>query len=293
MKKNLTRFFAMLLTAVTVFGVAAGERPRSVAPTAAAGMPQLLGSVIWSATESDYFSAYGLFTIPTNDSQQFNRLFRYANAHYGGVLIDKTYYTCEYYEFPGYGANIYYTGYDLETGREVYSASGTAYTYSMTYDATTSTVYAIANLDRRFVLVKIIFDTENRRMILDPVNVITLEEYGLWNSIACDSKGQLWGIYSDCVLPQSDDDPMVCTGSTLYKINKETAALTKVGETGFDSLYASDATFDLKTDRLFWTVSNASDEGLLTEVDTTTGKATVIYVFPGNEEVTGLVIPTP
>ena len=82
----------------------------------------------------------------------------------------------------------------------------------MTYYPTPDTVYAIANIDRHFVLVKVTFDIEHSRVLLDPVDIITLEEYGLWNSIACDSKGQLWAIYSDCVIPESDDDPMVCTG---------------------------------------------------------------------------------
>lgn len=257
----------------------------------AAGMPKLAGSVIWS--ESDNFASAGLYTVPTNDSEEFTRLLRYANAQYGGVLVDNAYYTCSYFEYPGVGAYIFYTGYDMTTGKEFYEASSNYYTYSMTYDATTETVYAIANIDRRFVLVKVTFNIEQNRVLLDPVDVISLDEYGLWNSIACDSKGQLWAIYSDLAIPENEDDPMVCTGSTLYKIDKNTAAITKVGETGFDSLYASDAIFDPKTDRLFWTVSNASDQGFLTEVDTTTGNASVIYVFPGNEEVCGLAILIP
>ena len=351
MKKNLTRFFSLMLAAATALSVAAGPLSRRVerqnagmpgltaavapAPTASAaktgelprpqvrnaaqnklstavtaaelktkgtrkavrataktaGMPKLAGSVIWS--ESDDFTSSGLYTVPTNASEQFTRLVKYANAHYGGVLVDNAYYTCRYLEYPGGSAYIFYTGYDMTTGQEFYEATSAYYTYSMTYDPTTGTVYAIANIDRHFVLVKITFDHEQGRVMLDPVDIITLDEYGLWNSIACDSKGQLWAIYSDLAIPESDDDPMVCTGSTLYKLDKNTAVLTKVGETSYESLYSSDATFDLKTDRLFWTVSNSSDEGFLTEVDTTTGKANVIYVFPGNEEVCGLVIPTP
>lgn len=280
----------MFSTAATAAGLNAGSSHNVVrAAGKAAGLPNLAGSVIWS--ESDNFASAGLYTIPTDDSQEFTRLFRYANAQYGGVLVDNTYFTCEYFEYPGMGGVIYYTGYDMTTGKDYYEATGAYYTYTMTYDATTSTIYAIANIDRRFVLVKLIFDIQQKRVLMDPVDAIELDEYGLWNSIACDSKGQLWAIYSDCVVPENDDDPMVCTGSTLYKIDKTTAVLTKVGETGYDSLYASDAVFDQKTDRLFWTVSNASNEGFLTEVNTATGKATVIYVFPGNEEVCGLAIP--
>ena len=312
MKKNLTRFFSLMLAAATALSVAAGplsrrverqntgmpgltaavapapiasaaktgELPRpqvrnaaqnklSTAVTAAelktkgtrkavrataktAGMPKLAGSVIWS--ESDDFTSSGLYTVPTNASEQFTRLVKYANAHYGGVLVDNAYYTCRYLEYPGGSAYIFYTGYDMTTGQEFYEATSAYYTYSMTYDPTTGTVYAIANIDRHFVLVKITFDHEQGRVMLDPVDIITLDEYGLWNSIACDSKGQLWAIYSDLAIPESDDDPMVCTGSTLYKLDKNTAVLTKVGETGYESLYSSDSTFDLKNDLRFWTV---------------------------------------
>lgn len=289
MKKNLTRFFSLILATLTTLSAAAA--PPLKAMQANAGLPKMVGSVVWS--ETDNFDGAGVYTVPTDDSQEFTRLFRYANAKYGGVLVDDTYFTCEYFEYPGYGAIIYYTGYDMATGNDFFEASGAYYTYSMTYDATTSTIYAIANIDRSFVLVKITFDIQHKRVLMDPVAPIELEQYGMWNSIACDSKGQLWAIYSECVIPESDDDPMVCTGSSLYKIDKNTAVLTKVGETGYDSLYASDAVFDTKTDRLFWTVSNDSDEGFLTEVDTATGKASVIYMFPGNEEVCGLAILVP
>ena len=249
--------------------------------------PNLIGSVIYS----ENFSANGVYTIPTNSSQDFTRLFRYANAEYGGVLVDDTYFTCQYFEYPGYGKIIIYTGYDINTGKDYFEASGSYYTYSMTYDPTTSTVYAIANIEGIFALTKVNFDVEQNKVTFDYVGGIELDKFGLWNALACDSNGQLWAVYSDG--DENNPSQLLCTGSTLYKIDKNTAAVTEVGETGFDSLYASDAIFDWKTDRMFWTVMNTDLEGFLTEIDTTTGEASVIYVFPGNEEVTGLAIPTP
>ncbi len=264
--------------------------PRKVAAVNdAVGLPQLLGSVIYS----EDFSGVGLYTIPTNSSQEFTRLFRYANAEFGGVLVDDTYFTCEYYNNPWGGSAIYYTGYDMKTGKDYFEVRGNYYTYSMTYDPTTSTVYAIANIDGFYALAKIVFDVDQEAVIFDPIAAIDLDKFGMWNAIACDSHGQLWAVYSDFAEPQEGDEDLICTGSTLYKIDKTTAAVTKVGDTGYDSLYASDATFEWKTDRLFWTVYNTAGEGFLTEIDKTSGAATVLYVFPDNEEVTGLVVPVP
>lgn len=254
-------------------------------------MPDLLGSVIYS--DNLDVAGYGLYTIPTNSSQDFNRLFRYANAEYGGVLVGDKYFTCENYAYPWGGSAIIYTGYDINTGRYNYEADGAYYTYSMTYDPTTSTVYAIANVDDNAVLTKVTFDTEQNRVLFDPVNIIETDEIGIWNAIACDSKGQLWAVYSDFLVSVDGSADPICVGSTLYKIDKNTATAKKIGETGYDSLYASDATFDLKTDRLYWTVLNTAMEGFITEINTSTGAATVKYAFPGNEEVTGLVILPP
>lgn len=264
------------------------KAPNKLAPLAeTAKLPNFVGSVNWS----ENFSANGLYTIPTNSSQDFTRLYKYANAEYGGVLVDDTYFTCEFFQYPGYGSVIIYTGYDMTTGKICYEVNGAYHTYSMTYDPTTSTIYAIANIEGIYALTKITFDVEQEKVIFKPIAGIELDAMGIWNALACDSKGQLWAVYSDGY--EGTGSQFICTGSTLYKIDKNTAVVTKVGDTGYDSLYASDAIFDWKTDRLFWTVLNTEQEGFLTEVDTTTGEATIIYSFPGNEEVTGLAIQTP
>lgn len=268
------------------------KAPRNLAGAAkAAGLPNLLGSVIYSDDFS--MNGAGLFTIPTNSSQEFERLFLYANAEYGGVLVGDTYFTCENYYYPWGGSNISYTGYDISTGKDYFEAKGVYYTYSMTYDLTTSTVYAIANYQGLNALVTVKFDTAQKTVEIEPIAAIGMVTDGIWNAIACDSKGQLWAVYSDAADPEMTGGEFVCTGSTLYKIDKTTGVATKVGETGYDSLYASDAIFDTKTDRMYWTVFNSAMEGFLTEIDTTTGAATIIYDFPANEQVTGLAIPEP
>ncbi len=262
---------------------------RAASLAEAANLPVLYGTVL---TRDGYATSGGLYTIPTNSSQKFTQLFKYAKAEYGGVLLGDWYFTCEYYPSP-WSASILYTGYNMETGSDDLWINGAYYTYSMTYDATTSNVYGIINNSNQYVLAKVFFDIEDERVSFEPIGVMAADNPGIWNAIACDSHGNLWAIYSDCEIPSNEDEDVICTGSTLYKVDKSSGAITKVGQTGFDSLYASDAIFDPKTDRLFWTVYNTAQEGFLTEVNTTTGAATVIYYFPGSEQVCGLAIPEP
>lgn len=255
-----------------------------------ARIPQFLGSVV-------NFSGYGLYTVPTNADMTFECLFKYAYGEYGAVLIDDIYYTCEFLNSP-FGPSTYFIGYQLNTGKEVFESYSTYYTYSMTVDETTSTIYGIANIGNYFTLAKIIIDVEHESVTMDPVERIYTEELGMWNALACDSNGQLYGILSLLDEEAAAADQFVCTGSALYKIDKETAVATRIGETGYDSTYASDATFDTKTDRLFWTVCNAEEQGFITEVNTTTGAASLIYMFPETDndfsaDVTGLVIMPP
>lgn len=101
--------------------------------------------------------------------------------------------------------------------------------------------------------------------------------YGL----AFDSKGQLWGINGS---------------GDLYKIDKKTAAATKVGSTGVTPSYDQSMAFDLKTDELYWTSytgGSAQECSKLYKVDISDASATLITTFSDAEEFMGLgVIPS-
>lgn len=93
-------------------------------------------------------------------------------------------------------------------------------------------------------------------------------------ALAIDAEGNLFGFGSD---------------SKLYAINKDNAALTAIGATGIKaSTYLQSATFDWKSGKLYWATTLSTDIAGLYEVDTTTGKATLVAQFPNNEEVIGL-----
>ncbi|MDE5785401.1 MAG: choice-of-anchor J domain-containing protein, partial [Duncaniella sp.] len=284
-----TRNPANLFRAATKRNNIPVKAPYKINAKADAVLPNIMGSMTWSDAWNDADEyAIGLYSIPTNASQTFDLKFLGPNANYGGVLVDNVYYTCDVLAYGSWILGVNYVGYDINSGEVVYSSEFEYYTSSMTYDTTTGTVYAIAVVEDQYGLTRLSFEGEE--LGFDPFAVVEPENLGMWNSIACDASGQLWGIYGNY---EVDDDSYVCTGSTLYKINKTTGDLTKIGDTGFDCTYMTDATFDLKTNKLYWTVSPAEGTGFITEVNTSTGAAEIIYNFPLNEEVTGLAIPAP
>lgn len=97
---------------------------------------------------------------------------------------------------------------------------------------------------------------------------------GAWNAVAFDREGKLFAIDM--------------TGD-LFTVDKASGAMNKVGATGFTPQNVSSATFDHKTNRMYWTIST-DDAGYLCEVNTETGQAVKIADFPAAEEVFGLYV---
>jgi hypothetical protein len=75
----------------------------------------------------------------------------------------------------------------------------------------------------------------------------------------------------------------------IYIINLDTAELTLLGDTGFDSNYGSDMAFDKDNDTLYLAAYTSS--GSLYICDTITGNCSLVGDFEGGAEVTGLAIP--
>ncbi len=258
------------------------------APANAAGnMPSLIGSVIFS--EEGGVAEYevgqvGLYTIPTNASQSFELLVGGPSAGYGGVLQDGIYYTCEPELMWGYYVvNVNYYGYDLASGEKVYSKEAQYFTYSMTLDPTSNQVYALMNIEQQYALAKVNFASSE--VEIEPYAVVEPCD-GLWNALACDGNGQLWGIYTKY------NEAGYSTSSSLYKINKDNGDLTEVGSIGYVIDTKMDATFDTATNRLFMTYVDYYTS-FIAEVDTTTGAATPINYFTHGDQVCGLAVLPP
>lgn len=96
---------------------------------------------------------------------------------------------------------------------------------------------------------------------------------GAMIGIAANSHGNIYGINI------SDD--------ALYSINKTTGAGTVIGPLGYNISYAQDIAFDKDNDKLYGTLY--ATEGLLCEIDTTSGAVTVYNTTPC--EITGLAFP--
>ncbi len=60
---------------------------------ATAGLPNLVGSVIYSDTWTEYDELYGLYSVPASASQEFDLKLLGPNAAYGGAMADDVYYT--------------------------------------------------------------------------------------------------------------------------------------------------------------------------------------------------------
>lgn len=96
-----------------------------------------------------------------------------------------------------------------------------------------------------------------------------------WHGIAFDADNQLW---------------VITFGGILNKVNKDTGAMTVVGDTGILPSVNGSAAFDFKTGKLYWAVKN-SDGSAVYEVDTTSATATKIMDVPDNTQLMGIFIP--
>lgn len=259
-----------------------------VVPAAAGNLPELWGSVTYADGWSEEYAPVGLYAVPTSSNQEFDLLQPGPSANYGGTLSNGVYYWCEVVSFWGMVISLDYKGMDVETGEMVLSEGGSYYTYSMTTDPTTGTIYAVLNVEGVDELVTLSFDNG-----VEPTEIGVLAPgegiYG-WNSIACGKDGQLYGIYNEYV-ESGENYEMV--SSVLARIDKTTGTVTDIGDTGYISQYMTDSTIDPASGRMFWTVCPADETGFLCEVDLTTGNATKVYDFPNNDEVVGLVVATP
>lgn len=238
--------------------------------------PELYGSVI----NSD--ATIGLYKLPTSSTSQMTMLYADVKAQ-TALLINGQYYAIN----PGnYGAPTVEV-YDFATGAKVSSWEGSEYDYSLKnygidQDPVSGDIYGVFyDSDGYYIeLAKVAFDGAT---MTRTATIGTLNAGSVWCGIAFDKDGQLWGISGDSY-----------DYASLYKIDKATAAVTKIGSTGYEPTANTDVCFDLETNILYWSVAEASgwyDEGYLTTVNLSTGKATKIYEYPNAEVVGGMVIP--
>lgn len=265
--------------------VATALSSRSAAAPGKESIPPMYGTMAYSEAWPEGESAFGLYTVPSSGSGQFDLLVSDVNAYCGGVLVGNTYYWCDIVHDASYEVEtVNYLGVDVNSGEQVYSATGDYNTLSMTYDKTGGKIYAIMDIEGVPALVTISFENGFHYTQVAQFKGDYDASVSDWNCIACDKNGQLYGITYDYESYQ-------IVSNTLRKIDKTNGNVTRIGTTGFIGEFSSGAAIDQQTNRMFWTVSEMY-EGYLCEVDLTTGAATKVYDFPGNEQICGLVIPS-
>lgn len=246
--------------------------------------PEIYGSISYTGDPS--FAEYGVYSVPTSSSQQFELVQAMAaDANYGGAYKDGHYYLMNYYDLWGFIQMFYAYDYDMETGELVSQVDLSDDPQAlcpggMAYDPLTGELYGMtftADLSGQ-ELAKLTFTGTS----VEKDVVYSYGDSHWFNAFAIDGQGQFYAIEAD-----------LSGEGILYKVDRSTGALTKVGPTGEYPYYISGACIDAKSGRMFWALSPEDETGYLTEVDLTTGAATVIYMFPYDDELTGLYTPTP
>lgn len=251
----------------------------------AANIPTLYGGVTFQNVWSEGNTPYGIYNVT---SSQTDIVVEGPKASYGGVLVDGVYYAVDGFSFWGM-VFVTISAYDVESGEMIGSYDGAVenMTYGgMAYDATTGNVYGIGLTADESAMQLAKYEFSESACTVTPIAALE----GNWNSIACDSQGQLYGISYAGV---TSGDDFEVTESHLNKIDKTTGAVTLIGETGALPKYLSSATIDTKTDRMFWNVCAPDETSCLCEVDLTTGAATELFEYAQGDEIMGMYVPAP
>ncbi|NLA25950.1 MAG: Ig domain-containing protein [Firmicutes bacterium] len=171
----------------------------------------------------------------------------------GGDFVVSTWYTVNDSSNSGLFTVDYQTGTYTTIGY-----TGIKELTSFTYDVTTKTAY-VADVNKLYTI-----DLATAQVT--EVGVITT---GVIIGIAADNKGNLYAL----------DNYDLEGNDLLYSVNKETGAGTAIGPIGFDANYAQDIAFNRANGKLYGALYSNTDGGGLYEINTATGKATLLKEY--------------
>ncbi len=240
-----------------------------------AEVSKIYGDMIASDEWSGWDSYPGIYSVsaqqPLQAVEEFSN-YNVPDANGGAFLAGDIYYMISYYG-SGDRMTVNLDMFDISTwdSKGSYYSSSEMVANDITYDATSQIAYFACSLGGHPVLKRWNLDLSAD---LEKVGDLATELL----TISCDNKGNLYGIGVDCV---------------LYSIDKQSASMTAIGNTGINAAGLQSATFDLKTGVLYWAALHSDNSTALYSVDTVTGIATKIGDFPHNEQLVGLYIPAP
>ena len=247
---------------------------KKAGPSRAEGVPTIYGVVTYANSWTQDNAPAGFYQVPTADGQDFTLQFLNDEVIWGGCWTPDFYVGFNFnYVSIGSSALGSYSTIDLENGEVIATKDIEDFCdlcSGCSYDPMTGCVYGIstsAEGKQQLARYEVTEEGYTKYAIAD------LE--GDWKDTAIDNTGKLYAISGEGV---------------LYTADKNTGAMTEIGSTGVTPNYIAGATFDQKTNRLFWSVST-DDGGYLYEVNTATGAAELLCTFSDGEEVVGIYIP--
>lgn len=219
---------------------------------------------------------YGVCRFNAGDPSTVDVLFPFDAEHQAcaGAAANGVYYVYRY--TPGdYAAPVDFGTVNLTTGAFTkiadYSRLNALFA-DMTFDYSTQTMYALANVGSSTVSTLVTVNLTNG----DVQNVATLAEKFV--ALACSYDGQLYAIKGD--------------DGYLYKINKTNGDLKSIGYTYEEPAeYFQSMEFDHSTETLYWAANTIYEEGFLTVVNIANGNSERTGTISENAQVVGLHIP--
>lgn len=219
---------------------------------------------------------YGVCRFNAGDPSTVDVLFPFDAEHQAcaGAAANGVYYVYRY--TPGdYAAPVDFGTVNLTTGAFTQIADYSrlnALFADMTFDYSTQTMYALANVGSSTVSTLVTVNLTNG----DVQNVATLAEKFV--ALACSYDGQLYAIKGD--------------DGYLYKINKTNGDLESIGYTFEEPAeYFQSMEFDHSTETLYWAANTIYEEGFLTVVNIANGNSERTGTISENAQVVGLHIP--
>ena len=269
-----------------LFTLALGALTASAQAQQSTALPDIYGSVVFGHGWEDMGDSapYGIYSVPPTDGNAIKlvKAGKQYHAIGGGVYVDGRYYLVDYSTLQTEGA-VYFRTYDVNDGwkllREVSLSSLESIASDLTYDPTTDQIFGC------FVDAAT-YSSESKTYFFGTLNALTGESTRIASlpeeliCIAANREGELYGIGAL---------------GALYKVDKTSGSVTKIGESNRQIKYAQSATFDYTSGRMLWAMTpHYTDESPeICEVNLQTGQATTLTTIPERYELTGIYTLSP
>ncbi len=253
----------------------------------------------WSLNSNDIASGKaqcGYYNLPTTSgASSFVFAGDQTTNGFGGVYLGEYFYFSRDYNGQSGSFDGVIDVYDMSVQHKVNTIhvnNLSSYPIVPTFNPSDSCVYSL-NYSENYAgmcLVKMSYTPSG--VTCEPIgniNATLLGEFKSFTALTADSKGQLYciGIGYD-VSFESQYPTLVVRENRLYKVNKNTAAMTLVGNVDAESAYDAGAYIDPVTDEMYWNVAQSDGKSLIYKVDLATAEATPLIELTDGLSVAGL-----